>query len=92
MAPDRLTQHRTRYTPQRQEVVNGCENFFNCFRRACKGTYFKPTQEHLSAYVDEAVFRFNVRHLTEWERSEKAMRLIVVKRLTYSELTHGATR
>jgi hypothetical protein len=57
--------------------------------RACKGTYIRPTAEHLSAYVDEAVFRFNVRKDSEWERLEKAMRLIVGKRLTYATLTDG---
>lgn len=72
--------------------TNGCENFFNCLRRACKGTYIRPTPEHLGAYVDEAVFRFNVRDLSEWERFEAAMQLVVGKRLTYSKLTDGATR
>lgn len=72
--------------------VNGCENFFNCLRRACKGTYIKPTAEHLGAYVDEAVFRFNHRKDTDWERFDRAMRMIVGKRLTYSELTDGGVR
>jgi len=72
--------------------TNGCENFFNCLRRGLKGTYVRPSPEHLGAYVDEAVFRFNVRHDSEWERFDAAMRLIVGKRLTYSELTGGAKR
>lgn len=72
--------------------TNGCENFFNCLRRALKGTYIRATPEHLGAYVDEAVFRFNVRKMDEWERFEKAMRLILGKRLTYSDLTGGAVR
>ncbi len=72
--------------------VNGCENFFNCLRRAVKGTYIRPTPDHLASYVDEAVFRFNIRKYSEWERFEAAMRLVVGKRLTYSELTDGATR
>lgn len=72
--------------------VNGLENFFNCLRRGLKGTYIAASPEHLQAYVDEAVFRFNVRKMTEWERFDTAMRLIVGKRLTYSELTDGATR
>lgn len=72
--------------------TNGCENFFNCLRRSVKGTYIKPTAEHLSAYVDEAVFRFNVRKDTDWERFEKAVRMIVGKRLAYRDLTDGAVR
>jgi transposase-like protein len=72
--------------------VNGCENFFNCLRRAVKGTYIRPSPEHLAAYVGEAVYRFNVRKESEWVRFNKAMQLIVGKRLTYSALTGGAIR
>lgn len=72
--------------------TNGCENFFNCLRRGIKGTYIRPTPEHLEAYVDETVFRFNHRKETDWERFNRAMHLIVGKRLTYSELTDGAVR
>lgn len=73
-------------------TTNGCENFFNCLRRALRGTYIRPSPDHLQAYVDEAAYRFNVRELSEWERFERAMRQIVGKRLTYSELTGGAVR
>jgi transposase-like protein len=87
----RSVNHQERYVDG-DVHTNGCENFFNCLRRACKGTYIKPTPEHLGAYVDEAVFRFNVRTLTEWERFEAAMKRIVGKRLTYAALTDGAVR
>jgi hypothetical protein len=73
-------------------TTNAIEGFFNCLRRTIKGTYIKPTPEHLAAYVDEQVWRFNVRTLTEWERLDAAMRLIVGKRLSYTELTDGAVR
>lgn len=72
--------------------VNGCENFFNCLRRGVKGTYIRPTAEHLPAYVDEAVYRFNNRKQTDWERFDGVMRRIVGKRLTYAALTDGAKR
>jgi transposase-like protein len=72
--------------------TNGLENFFNCLRRGLKGTYIKAHHEHLPAYVDEQVWRFNNRKESEWARFEKAMRGIVGKRLTYSTLTDGATR
>lgn len=72
--------------------TNGCESFFNCLRRGLKGTYIRATPEHLAAYVDEAVFRFNVRKESEWTRFDTAMRLICGKQLTYTELTGGAVR
>lgn len=72
--------------------VNGLECYFNCLRRALKGTYIQVDPEHLQAYVDEATYRFNLRRLTDWERFEYAMKQIVGKRLTYLELTGGAKR
>lgn len=56
--------------------------------------YFTPeaSEDHLSAYVDEQVFRFNHRKDGEWPRFKAAMRHILGARLTYSELTDGAVR
>jgi hypothetical protein len=73
-------------------TTNRCENFFNCLRRGLKGTYIAARPEHLAAYVDEQVWRFNNRRDSEWERFNRAMHLIVGKRLTYSALTDGAVR
>lgn len=72
--------------------TNGLENYFNCLRRSLKGTYVKAHHEHLAAYVNEQTWRFNHRKDNEWERFDAAMRQIVGKRLTYKELTDGATR
>ena len=72
--------------------VNGMETFFNCLRRGLKGTYIRNSPEHLQAYVDEQVWRFNHRKDSDWERFDRAMNLIVGKRLTYEMLTDGATR
>jgi len=71
---------------------NGCENFFSCLRRTAKGTYIRPSKGHLQAYVDEAAFRFNVRNETEWDRFHSLMKRVVRNRLSYNELTDGATR
>jgi transposase-like protein len=72
--------------------TNSLENYFSCLRRSIKGTYVAVEPEHLEAYVDEQSYRFNVRHESEWERFDGAMRMIVGKRLTYKVLTDGATR
>lgn len=72
--------------------TNGCENFFNNLRRTLKGTYIKATPKHLDAYVNECVYRFNIRNDSEWTRFDGAMRRIVGKRLTYADLTDGAVR
>ncbi len=72
--------------------MNGLEGFFNCLRKGLKGTYIAARPEHLPAYVDEQVWRFNHRKRTDWERFDDAMQRIVGKRLTYTELTDGAKR
>gem|GEM_PF-2413240 len=87
----RSVNHQTEYVDG-DVHVNGCENFFACLRRAVKGTYIRPTRDHLGAYVDEAVYRFNVRRETEWDRFNAAMGKIAGKRMTYSELTGGKAR
>jgi transposase-like protein len=85
--------HAERYVSEDGEThTNGCENFFNCLRRGLKGTYIATHHEHLPAYVNEQVYRFNVRHQSEWERFDGVMRRIVGKRLTYADLTDGGVR
>jgi len=84
--------HKTEEYVRGAVHVNGCECFAAFLRRGLYGTYVHADREHLAAYIDEAVYRFNVRKLTEWERFDRAMRQILGKRLTYSELTGGAVR
>lgn len=73
-------------------TINALEGFFNCLRRGLKGTYIAASPEHLTAYVNEQVWRFNNRKLSEWDRFKSVMSLIVGKRLEYSTLTDGCTR
>jgi len=73
--------------------VNGMENFWSLLKRGLKGTYVCVEPFHLSRYVDEQAFRFNHRKhedrtkMTDGERFTQAMRQIVGRRLTYSDLT-----
>ena len=48
--------------------------------------------DHLEAYVDERVFRFNHRTTSDWQRFDRLMGMVVGKRLTYSDLTRGKVR
>ncbi len=76
--------------------VNGMENFWSLLKRGLKGTYVSVDPAHLQAYVDEQVFRFNNRKMTDAERFGGIMKQIVGRRLTYNELTgkteSGATQ
>lgn len=46
----------------------------------------------MEAYVDEQAFRFNWRKLSDWTRFHVLMHTVIGRRLTYSDLTDGATR
>ncbi len=68
--------------------TNGIENFWSCLKRGLNGTYISVEPVHLDRYVDEQVFRFNLRHKhTDAERFKAVLKDIVGRRLTYAELT-----
>jgi hypothetical protein len=75
-----------------QVHTNGVENFWSLLKRSLGGTYVAVEPFHLFRYVDEQAFRFNNRAtrdnpLDDSDRFDAAVRQIVGKRLTYSELT-----
>ncbi len=68
--------------------TNGIENFWSCLKRGLNGTYISVEPFHLDRYVDEQVFRFNLRHKhTDAARFKAVLKDIVGRRLTYAELT-----
>ena len=76
-----------------QQYVNGnvttnrIENFWALLKRSLGGTYISVEPFHLFRYLDEQVFRFNTRELTDAKRFHAAMKGIIGKRLTYAQLT-----
>lgn len=66
---------------------NGLENFWSLFKRSVNGTYVSVEPFHLFRYLDEQVFRYENRKLTDGERFSLALTGIVGKRLTCNELT-----
>lgn len=71
--------------------TNSIENFWALLKRALHGTYISVEPFHLFRYLDEQVFRFNTRDLTDAERFHAAMKGIIGKRLTYAQLTESGT-
>lgn len=67
--------------------TNSVENFWSLLKRALKGTYISADPFHLFRYVDEQVFRFNIRGQKDGERFRDTAKSIFGKRLTYAELT-----
>lgn len=66
--------------------TNGMENFWSLLKRGIDGTYISVMPWHLFRYVDEQVFRFNERSLTDSQRFIEVMSRVVGRRLTYAEL------
>jgi hypothetical protein len=68
--------------------TNGIENFWSCLKRGLNGTYISVEPFHLDRYVDEQVFRFNLRHNhTDAARFKAVLKDVVGRQLTYAELT-----
>jgi transposase-like protein len=68
--------------------TNGIENFWSCLKRGLNGTYVSVEPMHLDRYVNEQVFRFNLRHKhTDAARFKAVLKDVVGRRLTYAELT-----
>lgn len=79
--------HLERYVHGRVHT-NCLENFWSVLKRSLGGTYVAVEPFHLHRYLDEAMFRFNHRkHMDDGQRFDLAVRQIVGKRLTWSELT-----
>ncbi|MGA3319122.1 MAG: IS1595 family transposase [Candidatus Korobacteraceae bacterium] len=70
-----------------QVHTNGLENFWSLLKRGIRGTYVSVEPFHLFRYLDEQVYRFNNRRMTDAQRFDFAVRGIVGKRLTFSEVT-----
>ena len=57
------------YTTDKGEVIqvstNGIENAWSHFKRMIFGTYYSVSKKHLQRYIDEYVFRFNTRNISD---------------------------
>lgn len=69
---------------------NGIENFWSLLKRGLHGTYVSVEPFHLFRYIDERVFTFNTRDLTDLGRFSYLLGSVSDKRLTFTELTGKA--
>ena len=70
--------------------TNTVEGYFAILKRGVYGTYQHISEQHLKRYVGEFDFRYNERGLTDSERTNKALKGIWGKRLTYRRTGDGA--
>jgi transposase-like protein len=64
--------------------TNTVENYFSILKRGINGVYQHVSEAHLKRYVGEFDFRYNSRHMTDWERTGRALAGIDGKRLMYA--------
>jgi transposase-like protein len=70
-----------------QVHTNGIENFWSLLKRGLHGTYVSVEPFHLFRYLDERVFTYNMRDLTDLGRFAAVLSMAAGRRLTYAELT-----
>src|SRR5712671_4441986 len=66
--------------------TNGLENFWSLLKRALKGTYVSVEPFHLFRYLDEQMYRFNNRKITDFQRFVGVVEMVTGKRLEYKTL------
>lgn len=68
------------------------ENYYSIFKRGLTGVYQHVSPKHLKRYICEFDFRYNERiglGVSDTERTEKALKGITGKRLTYRRIGSG---
>ncbi len=83
--------HAQRYV-DRHITTNRVENFWSCLKRTLGGTYIAPRAFHLERYIDEQIFRFNVRGEKDAARFNLAAKGADGRRLTWATLTDKTSR
>jgi uncharacterized protein YjbI with pentapeptide repeats len=68
---------------------NTVENYFSILKRGVTGNYQWVSAKHLKRYLGEFDFRYNTRHVTDFERAALAAKGIQGKRLTYRRTGKG---
>jgi hypothetical protein len=90
-AGERFASHRTVNHAQEEYVrgdasTNTAEGYFSILKRGLYGIYQHVSEEHLHRYLAEFDFRYSNRialGVDDVERTERAIRGIIGKRLTY---------
>lgn len=85
----RTVDHAVQYVDG-QVHTNVMENFWSLLKRGLHGTYISVEPFHLFRYLDERVFTFNMRELTDLGRFTAVLSAVANRRLTYMTLTGKA--
>jgi transposase-like protein len=67
--------------------TNTAEGHFSQLKRSIDGTHHHVSEKHLDRYLAEFDYRYSTRHDEDGERTEKTIKRVSGKRLTYKALT-----
>jgi transposase-like protein len=81
-----VVDHAERYVDGRVHT-NGLENFWSLLKRGLHGTYVSVEPFHLFRYIDERVFAYNLREMSDYGRFASVLKTASGRRLTYAEVT-----
>lgn len=68
--------------------TNSIEGFWSILKRGIVGIYHFVSRKHLQRYVDEFVYRYNTRRISETDRFKRLLQN-AQHRMTYKELIYG---
>lgn len=82
-----IIDHSKGYYKNELACTNAIEGFWSHFKRGIFGIYHKVSKKHLNKYVDEFVYRYNTRKLTEYQKFcyilKNSSRVLTYKQLIY---------
>lgn len=83
-----IVNHKCKEYVRGDIYTNTIEGFWLLLKRGIISIYHFTSKHHLQRYVDEFVFRYNTRHISECERFNLLLQN-TEHRLTYKELIYG---
>ena len=69
--------------------TNTIESVFALVKRSIYGTFHSVSKKHLHRYLNEFVFRYNLRAVSDADRTSVAIDAVVGRRLRYKEVLGG---
>jgi transposase-like protein len=66
-------------------TTNTVEGFFGLFKRGVTGSFHHISEQHMDRYLNEFSFRWDLRKVTDGERTNEAIRASEGKRLMYRQ-------
>jgi transposase-like protein len=85
MFDHRVVNHKSHQYVDGDVHTNTLEGFWALFKRGIRGVYHLMSAKHMQKYVDEFVFRYNTRDLSEYHRFNTMLDRVNV-RLKYCDL------